>query len=133
MTPGELGLWLTLGAVVLLTTVSALLPLRGGHGQHAHAGPGTLTVAQISQGERTVLALAPPKRSVHPPNNTPGEAGIAWPTARDNHWLSPRHPSLVEEDLTELLPAGTGYVGRHRLDEPRAAHEIPPGTRLRAA
>ncbi len=131
MTPGELGLWLTLGAVVLLATVSAVLPLRGGHGQHAHAGPGTRTVDQL-RGERVVLALSPPERSTRPPNE-PGEAEIVWPTARDNHWLSPRHPSLVEEDLTELLSTGTGYVGRHRLDESRPRHEILPGTHLRAA
>lgn len=37
------------GAVACLSAVSAVLPLRGGNGQHAHAGPGAVSVWQISQ------------------------------------------------------------------------------------
>ncbi|SDK28617.1 hypothetical protein SAMN04487820_106145 [Actinopolyspora mzabensis] len=39
-------LWL-LGTVLALAVGSALAPLRGGHGEHADAGPGTLTVAGL--------------------------------------------------------------------------------------
>ena len=38
-----------IGVVACLSVVSAVLPLRGGNGQHAHAGPGAVSVWQISQ------------------------------------------------------------------------------------
>ncbi|GAA2820270.1 hypothetical protein [Saccharopolyspora taberi] len=38
-------------AAITLITGLALLPLRGGRGRHAHAGPGTLTVQNLRDQE----------------------------------------------------------------------------------
>ncbi|ASU77073.1 hypothetical protein CDG81_00600 [Actinopolyspora erythraea] len=42
-----LGLLWLIGTVLALAVGSALAPLRGGHGEHADAGPGALTVAGL--------------------------------------------------------------------------------------
>ncbi|MGJ7906880.1 hypothetical protein ACOQFL_10400 [Actinopolyspora sp. H202] len=108
-------LWL-LGAV-LATVLCTFLPLRGGNGQHADAGPGALTVRSLT--ERHALATpssppdagefaprlvpeprTPPTRAVleHPEATTERTTEIHWPLDDPDHprWFSaceiPRHP-----------------------------------------
>ncbi|MBA8827562.1 hypothetical protein FHX42_004958 [Saccharopolyspora lacisalsi] len=130
MTAHELGVWLPLGAL-LAAPFLLLVPVRGGNGQHAHAGPGTLTVNQlqnaaIPQGERTVWALTPPKRSVHS-ETEPDDEDIAWPPEPEHEWDEP-DPTPLERNLHQLLhpPAEEPYVGRHRLNEPGETYPPPP-------
>ncbi|MBA8827219.1 hypothetical protein FHX42_004603 [Saccharopolyspora lacisalsi] len=114
MTTHELGIWLTLGAL-LAAPFLLLVPVHGGNGQHAHAGPGTLTVAQLS-------AIA------HRPE--PDDADIVWPPEPKPGWDEPEL-TPVERDLHRLLhpPAVESYTGRHRLNEPGEMYSPPPGLR----
>ena len=116
MTPHELGTWLTLGALLAVPFL-LLLPVRGGTGQHAHAGPGTLTVAQLSA-------------VTHRPSE-PDDADIVWPPEPgwpEPGWDEPE-PTPVERDLHRLLnpPAEEPYTGRHRRNEPGETYPPPPG------
>ncbi len=127
MTPHELGTWLTLGALLAVPFL-LLLPVRGGTGQHAHAGPGTLTVAQL---HHTI--------GRHPhnfrENCDPDDADIVWPPEPEPEWTEPGwdEPELtqVERDLHRLLnpPAEEPYTGRHRRNEPGETYPPPPGLR----
>lgn len=131
------GLLLVLGTVLALALGSVLAPLRGGHGQHAGAGPGALTVHTLTTeptGTETPHRTGPPART---PARAPDPVG--WPTTDPDrpHRPNPtaatgplRHarthgPSLVEQDLAALLGIEAhpdsygpepGYIGRHRLD-----------------
>ncbi|MEV6229409.1 hypothetical protein AB0L88_16225 [Saccharopolyspora shandongensis] len=62
-----------LGVVVAVSVVAALLPLRGGHGQHANAGPGSVMVWQL------IDVIAAETRHPEPPARQPPEP-IDWPT-----------------------------------------------------
>lgn len=131
------GLLLVLGTVLALALGSVLAPLRGGHGQHAGAGPGALTVHTLtaeptgtSSPRRTDPAARTPARAPEPvgwPSTDPDQPHQSHPTVA----VSPlRHalthgPSLAEQDLAALLGIAAhpdsyapepGYIGRHRLD-----------------
>ncbi|WP_017972608.1 hypothetical protein [Actinopolyspora halophila] len=131
------GLLLVLGTVLALAVGSVLAPLRGGHGQHAGAGPGALTVHTLTA-EPT--GTTPPHRTGPParaPARTPDP--VHWPTTDPDRPHQPnsasiagplRHtrphvPSLAEQDLAALLGIDAhpdsygpepGYIGRHRLN-----------------
>jgi hypothetical protein len=62
-----------LGLVVAVSVMAALLPLRGGHGQHANAGPGSVPVRQLFD------AITTDTRHPEPPVRQPPEP-IDWPT-----------------------------------------------------
>ncbi|MFC7342563.1 hypothetical protein [Saccharopolyspora griseoalba] len=88
----------SIGIIAVLGVFALVLPLRGGgRGQHAHAGPGALTVPQL--GERL---KAPPR----PRKPTPEQ--FARLAAQSDHL-----PRRVREKF-ELPPP---YVGKHRLVE----------------
>ncbi|NYH80819.1 hypothetical protein FHR84_004187 [Actinopolyspora biskrensis] len=131
------GLLPVLGTVLALALGSVLAPLRGGHGQHAGAGPGALTVHTLTA-EPT--GTTPPHRT-GPPARAPVRAPdpVHWPTTDPDqpHRPNPagtagqlRHalahgPSLAEQDLAALLGIDAhpdsyapepGYIGRHRLN-----------------
>lgn len=124
------------GVLAAVAALAGVLPLRGGGGQHAHAGPGTLTVWQLfaqgephrqGRGEDRVLfpaALEPgsdPEEVVWP---EPGDSESFWPQPVWPEWLA-QAPRLLEvgELRDESVPGGDGveqeeYVGRHRLISP---------------
>lgn len=79
--------------------ILALTPIRSGHGQHAHAGPGTVMVWQL----RNALATEP-KPSTPVPAETEAES-TAEAAVRSMLLAEIRWP---EEPVAE-------YVGRHRL------------------
>ncbi len=83
--------------LVLVGTVvlAGVLPLRGGHGQHAHAGPGTVGVWQLC-----ALARSERERKAVLPEWEPDPEEIVWP---EHDWPT--------EDQ------GHRYVGRHRRIE----------------
>ncbi|MBA8825775.1 hypothetical protein FHX42_003141 [Saccharopolyspora lacisalsi] len=132
MTAHELGVWLTLGVLLAAPFLLLLLvPVRGGNGHHAHAGPGTLTVVQL---HRTIRG--------HPhdfgENRDPDDEIIVWPS--EDHpepgwdeagWIEP-DPTPLERDLQRLLtpPVEDTYVGRHRLGEPGEMHPPSPSARI---
>lgn len=83
---------------ILVTGVFALtFPLRGGNGQHAHAGPGALTVPQLDARVKT----APRPRKPNPEQ-------LARLVAQAEYL-----PKRMRDKL-ELPPP---YVGKHRLIE----------------
>lgn len=67
-----------LSAIALLAAIIALLPLRSGNGQHAHAGPGTVMVWQL------VDAIAAETRPPETPLHQPPEP-IAWPPEQEEY------------------------------------------------
>ncbi|WP_190820288.1 hypothetical protein [Saccharopolyspora pogona] len=69
--PGSLLVFL--GVVAAVLVVAALLPLRGGNGQHADAGPGAVMVWQLVD----AISVATPHPE--PPARQPPEP-IEWPT-----------------------------------------------------
>ncbi|MGI8308909.1 hypothetical protein [Saccharopolyspora hattusasensis] len=69
--PGSL--LVVLGVVAAVFVVAALLPLRSGNGQHAHAGPGAVMVWQLVD----AISVATPHPE--PPARQPPEP-IEWPT-----------------------------------------------------
>lgn len=106
-------LWLALGAAMLLPSL-LVLPLRGGHGQHAHSGPGALTLAHLT-------ATLDPAAATREPDED-----ITWPEEHadelDRSALTDTS-SRVELELAALLhlfpdERESGHVGRHRLAEP---------------
>ncbi|WP_019856032.1 hypothetical protein [Actinopolyspora mortivallis] len=71
---GPFGLLGTLGTVLALALVGALAPLRGGHGQHADAGPGALTVAGLlARAENSAREEGAPGGE-HLPGDRPGNS-----------------------------------------------------------
>jgi hypothetical protein len=85
------------GFIAVTGVLTLVLPLRGGNGQHAHAGPGALTVPQLDA--RVEAAPRPPK---------PDPEQLARLAAQAEYL-----PRRMREKL-ELPPP---YVGRHRLIE----------------
>lgn len=68
--------WMPLAALIVLAALGAM-PLRGGAGQHAHAGPGALTVWQLRENayqETEPEALEPEE--------------ITWPTTDTDQALA---------------------------------------------
>ncbi|MFI0467942.1 hypothetical protein ACH347_28005 [Saccharopolyspora sp. 5N102] len=87
-----LGYVAALGAFAVVAGVLAVIPIRGGTGQHAGPGPGAVMVWQLSEAleaERTARIAAV---SIETADDPPPEEEIRWP------------PEPVAE-----------YVGRHRL------------------
>ncbi|SFT70437.1 hypothetical protein SAMN04487904_10658 [Actinopolyspora lacussalsi subsp. righensis] len=67
-----LGLLWLLGTVLALAVGNALAPLRGGHGEHADAGPGTLTVAGLLARHQKPNSAEHRDDSATTGNSTPG-------------------------------------------------------------
>ncbi|MBF6510995.1 hypothetical protein IU422_25025 [Nocardia farcinica] len=65
-------------AIAVLVAIVALLPLRSGNGQHAHAGPGAVMVWQL------VDAIAAEARKPESPPHQPPEP-IAWPPEEEEY------------------------------------------------
>ncbi|RCW37475.1 hypothetical protein DFQ14_1283 [Halopolyspora algeriensis] len=119
---------MSVGASVLAAVVAlaGVLPLRGGSGQHAHAGPGTLTVWQLCLPEESVAQewygdIAPLRGCEFEAETTSG--GIAWPRPTWPEGIDQRprvlEPGqLREEPVSRSEPTESGYVGRHRLIHP---------------
>ncbi|GAB2652953.1 hypothetical protein GCM10027271_08980 [Saccharopolyspora gloriosae] len=61
----------------LLIAPALLLPLRGGTGEHAHAGPGTVTVDR--------LRTAPPPPTAAAAIDVVPDEEIAWPVDEPEH------------------------------------------------
>ncbi|MBA8827495.1 hypothetical protein FHX42_004891 [Saccharopolyspora lacisalsi] len=89
MTAHELGVWLTLG-VLLAAPFLLLVPVRGGNGHHAHAGPGTLTVAQLHhaiRGTPTILGeIVTPTTTPSPGHQTPSGLSRNGPNRTPPRW-----------------------------------------------
>ncbi|WP_190821134.1 hypothetical protein [Saccharopolyspora pogona] len=122
-----------IGAFVVVAGVLAVIPIRGGTGQHAGAGPGAVMVWQLSEAleaERKVRLARPriPAISIEiaaglrvpaiPPGsaNYPLDSAIPVETA-DDPW--------PEEEIRWPEEPVAEYVGRHRLmwdidERPRA-------------
>lgn len=114
VTPVGLSTAVTLVLVALLS----VLPLRGGHGRHAHAGPGALNVWQLSD---TRISHSTQDAAPEPDRET---EEIVWPSFLPDSW-SLEGSSPLERELAEFLGLGEpettarlDYVGRHRLGEP---------------
>ena len=82
--------------VVVFAAVAGVLPLRSGHGQHAHAGPGAVTVWHLY-------------------DNTTKPRHDEQRTDALDYFRAP-------EPGSEAVPE---YVGRHRLNE-RYEMYLPP-------
>ncbi|RKT83948.1 hypothetical protein SAMN05421805_11278 [Saccharopolyspora antimicrobica] len=67
-----------LSVIAVLAAITALLPLRSGNGQHAHAGPGTVMVWQL------VDAIAAETRHPETPLHQPPEP-ITWPPEQEEY------------------------------------------------
>lgn len=65
-------------AAALLIVLVLLLPLRGGTGEHAHAGPGTVTVDRLRAAPPAPAVVAAPIAAV------PDEE-IVWPVDEPEH------------------------------------------------
>ncbi|MBB5154148.1 hypothetical protein [Saccharopolyspora phatthalungensis] len=50
-------LWISVAALVVLAALG-VMPLRGGTGQHAHAGPGTYSVWQLRENATRQMEIA---------------------------------------------------------------------------
>ncbi len=109
----------TTGSVAILV-LFRVLPLRGGNGQHAGAGPGALTVWQLR-------AAASRHEVAH--GNAPFDA------ARRDTPVGHIGFSRAERALREILDPvpDDGYVGRHRLSEPVEVEQYLPPWPLCAA
>ncbi|MDR7301783.1 hypothetical protein [Haloactinomyces albus] len=110
------GVWSVMALVAAIALGASVLPLRGGHGQHAHAGVGALDVWQLCDSAIVPTRERVPggwsiSREIDQPDPEPEQP-------RDSG--EPRGPSLLERGLAELWePAPEQeYVGRHRLAEP---------------
>ncbi|MGW5648584.1 hypothetical protein ACWEV3_42410 [Saccharopolyspora sp. NPDC003752] len=77
-----------IGAFAAVAGVLAVIPIRGGTGQHAGAGPGAVMVWQLTEALEAERSAAVSIETA----DDPAEEEIRWP----------------EEPMTE-------YVGRHRL------------------
>ncbi|SDK62928.1 hypothetical protein SAMN04487820_11077 [Actinopolyspora mzabensis] len=121
-------IWLL--GVVLAVVLCTFLPLRGGNGQHAEAGPGALTVRNlIERGLTEHHALAaqpsppdarefaprpvpeprtPPTRTVpeHPEATTERTTEIQWPLDDPDHprWFSACEVSLQPKPYPPISP-----------------------------
>ncbi len=126
--PEQWGLWFALGAAMLFPCV-LVLPLRGGHGQHAHAGPGALTLDHLTRtldradrgGYRIEEITWPPAF----PDSGPTDSETADSETAGAACAGPdvEEPSVVERELAALLHLFAegpepGYIGRHRRAEP---------------
>ncbi|GAA2334686.1 hypothetical protein GCM10009854_08050 [Saccharopolyspora halophila] len=87
----------SVGFVAVAGLLAAVFPLRGGSGQHAHAGPGALTVPQLR--DRMETAARP---------RIPGPEQLARLAA---------HAECLPKRMRQKLDLPPGYVGRHRLIE----------------
>ncbi|MEU6270167.1 hypothetical protein [Saccharopolyspora shandongensis] len=97
-----------LGAFAAVAGVLAVMPIRGGTGQHAGAGPGAVMVWQLTEALEAERSAAVSIETA----DDPPEEEIRWP----------------EEPVAE-------YVGRHRLwwdvdEHPPAAHRHLAGARF---
>lgn len=93
-----------IGAFIVAAGVLAFVPIRGGTGQHAGAGPGAVMVWQLSEAleaERNVRLASPriPTVSIETVEEPPPEDVIRWP----------------EEEIRWPAEPVAEYVGRHRL------------------
>ncbi|MDR7301950.1 hypothetical protein [Haloactinomyces albus] len=115
--PPGFGVVSMLGAVAVLTAVAGVIPLRGGHGQHADAGPGALSVWQLHEpaGPEFESPLRHDARArdvraeirlpaARPTVREPDPEEIDWP---DGDWSN--------GDWPDGDPCEPEYVGRHRL------------------
>ncbi|MEV6232209.1 hypothetical protein AB0L88_30550 [Saccharopolyspora shandongensis] len=91
-----------LGAFAVVAGALAVMPIRGGTGQHAGAGPGAVMVWQLSEALEAERAARIAAVSVETADD-PLEEEIRWP----------------EEPVAE-------YVGRHRLWWDIDEHPQPP-------
>lgn len=106
-TPGNVLAFL--GAVAVVFAITALLPLRGGHGQHANAGPGAVLVWQLVDGN------AAETRHPEPPARQPPEP-IDWPTEEyvGRHRLASSQDRQAFEFFDGATPAFELGFGRDR-------------------
>lgn len=87
-----------LGVLAVAAVFVAVFPLRGGHGQHAGAGPGAVNVWQVQENVRTAVARQP----VH---------DDAFATMTDEECRA----YLDERTQRKLAAVPPPYVGKHRL------------------
>ncbi|GAB3556889.1 hypothetical protein J2S53_004253 [Actinopolyspora lacussalsi] len=120
-------IWLL--GVVLAVVLCTFLPLRGGNGQHADAGPGALTVRSLTEhhalatppspfdaGELAPRPMpeprTPPTRAVpeNPEATTERTTEIHWPLEDPDHprWFSACEVSRQHKPFPPISP------GRHR-------------------
>ncbi|GAA0509052.1 hypothetical protein GCM10011581_18800 [Saccharopolyspora subtropica] len=58
--------WIFLAALVVFAALVGVMPLRGGNGQHAHAGPGTVDVWRLREVIAAQQDIAEPEDIVWP-------------------------------------------------------------------
>lgn len=107
----------------LLIVLALLLPLRGGTGEHAHAGPGTVTVDR--------LRASPPTRapavSAWAIDTVPDEE-IVWPTDEPEH--VGKHRLRTDEWFCHRL-ATLLALRAHREQRPVVPSGPPPRIDIR--
>ena len=102
----------TIALFALATAVLLAFPLRSGNGEHAHAGPGTLTVHRLHE----VVAALPAG-----PGLPAGPAQLAIPepaapaSARSRTGTGSAAAEPDDEDIAWPEHDWSEYVGRHRL------------------
>ncbi|MDR7301868.1 hypothetical protein [Haloactinomyces albus] len=133
--PSAGGISLGAGALVAAAALAGMLPWRGGAGQHAHAGPGTLTVWQLCPSDGSTPQRRDEDRMPYPGMGTPEPVSekIGWTETGDSEpfWPQPVWPEDIAQTPRVLEPGALwdepmlrgecveqGYLGRHRLVSP---------------
>ena len=107
----------TIALFALATAVVLAFPLRSGNGEHAHAGPGTLTVHRLREGAAALPAgpalPAVPAQLAIPEPAVPEPAAPASANSRTRTASAAAEPA--DEDIAWPEHDWPEYVGRHRL------------------
>lgn len=130
--PPGFGAVLMLAAVALVAVVAGVVPLRGGHGQHSHAGPGALSVWQLHEpaefaGPAPDARTAEPVEPVTPGTESPFrrevEAGARPFMARPLMVQAVAMQAAVAEPVPDEVAWPSGGS---RLAPIRAGHSLGP-------
>lgn len=117
---GQVGVFAA--GAVLLVAMAMLFPLRGGAGEHAHAGPGTVTVDRL-RASLTARAVA-----VAPIDAVPDEE-IIWPSHDEPEHVG-RHRLRTDEWFCHRL-ATMLALHAHCEQRPVVASDPPPRADIR--